>query len=220
VAALDHSDTQLPRPSDAPTQDERAARLEAWINARVPDLQFLLSVTAIENRPVGVVGHSFGGWAALALPSKEPKIAAVVALAPAGARNPRPGIIPAPLDFEWQRDVPTLVIAAERDVSIPLDNVRDVFERVPCSKRMVVLPNADHLHFVDNAAEQHEHVRAMQFPPELIWMQREMRPFSTLLPESEAHQRIADQTLEHFDAHLAHGSIVGANFASNGATPP
>ncbi len=33
---------------------------------------------------VGIVGHSFGGWTALAAPEVEPRIRAVVALGPGG----------------------------------------------------------------------------------------------------------------------------------------
>jgi predicted dienelactone hydrolase len=200
VAALDHSDTQLPRPSDAGSNAERERRLNAWIGARVPDIRFLLHKAGENAQRVGIVGHSFGGWTALAAPTHEPRIEAVVALAPAGATNPRPGTISAQLDFKWQRDVATLVVAAENDVSIPLAQVRDVFDRIPSRKRLVTLPNADHLHFIDDAAEQHERVRAMQFPEQLAWMQREMRPFADLLPEDEAHRRIADYALAHFNA--------------------
>lgn len=200
VAALDHSDAQLPRPSEAATENERERRLNAWIAARVPDIRFLLRTVGGNARRVGIVGHSFGGWTALAAPTHEPRIGAVVALAPAGATNPRPGIIRATLDFQWKRKVPTLVIAAERDVSIPLAQIRDVFDRIPSPKRLLTLSSADHLHFVDDAARQHERMRTMQFPPELSWLQREIRPFSELLPEDEAHAMIADSVLAHFDA--------------------
>lgn len=203
VAALDHSDVRLPRPSDALNEEQRAERLNAWIEARVPDIRFLLQSIGEPRRRVGIVGHSFGGWTALATPDSEPRVEAVVALAPAGATHPRPGIIPAQLAFAWKRDVPALVIAAEKDVSIPLDCVRDVYSRIPSSKRLVVLPNADHLHFIEDAAKEHERVRAMQWPPSLAWMQQEMQPFATLLSQDAAHRLIAAATLKHFDEVFA-----------------
>jgi predicted dienelactone hydrolase len=44
VASLDHSDHALPRPSDTTDPAEKSARLAALIEARVPDIQFLLEV--------------------------------------------------------------------------------------------------------------------------------------------------------------------------------
>jgi predicted dienelactone hydrolase len=202
VASLDHSDHTLPRPSDAADPEEKNARLRALIEARVPDIQFLLGVVGNARQRVGIVGHSFGGWTALAAPSKVSRIEAVVALAPAGASRPRPGIIPATLDFAWDREAPTLVIAGDSDVSIPLDCIRDVFDRVPSFRRLVVLRGVDHLHFVDRAEEQHERVRTMAFPPELQWIQQEMRAFADLRPETEAHRIVAGLTVAHFDATL------------------
>jgi predicted dienelactone hydrolase len=206
VASLDHSDHILPRPSDAADPQEKKARLGALIEARVPDIRFLLGVVGKGGQRVGIVGHSFGGWTALAAPSKEGRIEAVVALAPAGASRPRPGIIPATLDFAWGREVPTLVIAGDSDVSISLDCARDVFDRIPSFKRLVVLGGVDHLHFVDRAEEQHERVRTMAFPPELQWIQQEMRAFADLRPEAEAHRIVAGLTVAHFDATLKRNS--------------
>ncbi|MGP8101149.1 MAG: alpha/beta hydrolase family protein [Candidatus Cybelea sp.] len=222
VASLDHSDVILPRPSDAADPAERNARLRALIEARVPDIQFLLEVAGEAGQRVGIVGHSFGGWTALAAPSKMSRIEAVVALAPAGASNPRPGIIPATLDFAWGREVPTLVMAGDSDVSIPLDCVRDVFDRVPSFKRLVLLKGVDHLHFVDRAAEQHERVRAMVFPPELQWIQQEMRAFADLRPEAEAHRIVAGLTVAHFDATLKANPNAGDLLESYAAScsPP
>jgi predicted dienelactone hydrolase len=202
VAALDHSDVTLPRPSDATHPEQKKARLRALIDSRVPDIEFLLESVGNVGQRVGIVGHSFGGWTALAAPSKLSRIEAIVALAPAGASDPRPGIVPATLDFAWSREVPTLVIAGDSDVSIPLDRVRDVFDRIPSKKSLVVLEGADHLHFVDRAQEQHERVRAMVFLPELQWIQKEMRAFADLRPETEAHRIVAGLTVAHFDATL------------------
>ena len=65
-----------------------------------------------------------------------------------------------------------------------------------------MLEGVDHLHFVDGAEEQHERVRAMEFPPELQWIQREMRAFADLRPEAKAHRIVAGLTVAHFDATL------------------
>lgn len=65
-----------------------------------------------------------------------------------------------------------------------------------------MLRGVDHLHFVDRAEEQHERVRTMAFPPELQWIQQEMRAFADLRPETEAHRIVAGLTVAHFDATL------------------
>src|SRR5204862_117368 len=74
----------------------------------------------------GNVGHSLGGWTALAATAVEPRIRAVVALAPGGSSRVKPGILPVTLDFRWGRNVPALYLAAENDVSLPLD---EMYER-------------------------------------------------------------------------------------------
>ena len=138
----------------------------------------------------------------LAAPDVESRIRAVVAVAPAGSSQPRPGIIPAQLAFEWGRDVPTLYLAAENDTPIPLAGIYELFERTPGTKQMVVLRRADHLHFVDNVEQEHEKVRAMQFAEELAWIRKEMRPIGELCSGEQAHGFVRGLTLCHMDAHL------------------
>lgn len=202
VAALDHSDRRMPKPSEAATDEQRTTRMQALIGSRVPDLRWLLDTVRPHDRTVGVAGHSFGGWTALAAPSQESRIRSVVAMAPAGSRHPRPGIIPARLDFALKRRTPVLILAGERDVSIPIDDAFDVFQQTPEPKRLVALRGVDHLHFVDDAQAAHERVREMQFPAELAWMQQEMRPWGELRPQAETHALIAALALAHFDATL------------------
>ena len=52
---------------------------------------------------IAIVGHSAGGWTALALPETDTRIKDVVVLAPGAASNPKPGITPATLSFNWPR---------------------------------------------------------------------------------------------------------------------
>jgi predicted dienelactone hydrolase len=72
VAGLDHSELvafELAH-RDGETPEQRAARAEAAIASRVPDIRFLLDYLLTEAQlkpaPAGIVGHSFGGWTALA----------------------------------------------------------------------------------------------------------------------------------------------------------
>jgi predicted dienelactone hydrolase len=171
VAAADHTGnaapdfverTQRRAAGNVPTQEEADAYLRKIIADRVPDLRFLLDhilagavdgVPAIDEQRIGLVGWSFGGWAVLATPEVDERVAAVVALAPAGNSKPLPGIIPATLTFAWNRDVPTLFLVAERDRFTPLSGEYELFERAPSRKRMFILEGADHQHFDDQIVE-------------------------------------------------------------------
>ena len=214
VAAMDHSElvaAELGRRDDE-TPAARAERIDAVIGSRVPDVRFLLGyllATAslsggleLDAERIGLVGHSFGGWTVLAVPDAEPLAGSVVALAPGGASDPRPGILPLTLAFGWGRDVPTLVLAAEDDVPIPLDGVQEMFGRIPGSKRMVVLRRADHQHFVDDVEAEHEAARTSPLPPAAAWMAAEMKPAAELCSGEQAHLFTRALTLAHFDATL------------------
>jgi predicted dienelactone hydrolase len=172
VAAADHTGnaaadlverTQRRAAGEVPTTEEADAYLRKIIDDRVPDLRFLLDhilggavdgvSAAIDEQRVGLVGWSFGGWAVLATPEVDDRVAAVVALAPAGNSKPLPGIIPAPLTFAWKREVPTLFLVAERDRFTPLSGEYELFERTPSRKRMFILQGADHQHFDDQIVD-------------------------------------------------------------------
>jgi dienelactone hydrolase len=145
VAAMDHSEVvapELARRADE-TAEERTARINDIITSRVPDVRFLLdhllgggADIEIETSRIGLVGHSFGGWTVLATPEVESGVRSVVALAPGGSSSPKPGILPVNLSFDWGRDVPTLYLAAENDVPIPLAGVYELFDRTRSSKRI------------------------------------------------------------------------------------
>jgi dienelactone hydrolase len=205
VAALDHSEVVAPELArkEGETVEEKAARQQAWIANRVPDIRFLLDCMLqeanVDPQRIGIVGHSFGGWTALATPDFEHRISAVVALAPAGSSQPKPGILKADLSFNWGRDVPTLYLVAENDISLPLAGMYELFDRTPATKRMVILRRADHLHFMDNVEQLHETIRAMSFPGELSWIQEEMRPITELCSGEQAHTFVRGLTLCHFD---------------------
>lgn len=212
VAALDHSevvDARL-RWHEGETPEERAARIDAIIAARVPDLVLLLDSMlshaadglVLDATRAGLVGHSFGGWTVLATPDVDPRVRSVVAHGPGGSSTRRPGILPLSLDFAWGRDVPVLYLAAENDVPVQLSDVREVFERTPGRPRMVVLRRADHQHFVDDVETVHEAVRTMELPPEAAWLSEQMRPIAELCSGDEAHRFVRGLTLAHLDASL------------------
>ena len=141
------------------TQEDADSYLRRIIADRVPDLRFLLDQIVdsatddserIDERRVGLIGWSFGGWAALSTLEADDRFGALIALAPAGNSKPLPGIIPATLTFAWKRDVPTLLLVAERDRFTPLPGQYELLERTPSrNKKMFVLRHADHQHFAD-----------------------------------------------------------------------
>jgi hypothetical protein len=108
----------------------------------------------------------------------------------------------APLTFDWDRDVPTLYLVAEDDVSLPLAGMVELYERTPATKRMVVLRRADHMHFMDDTEALHEAVRSMSWPGDLAWLPKEMRPISELCSGEEAHLFARGLTVAHMDAVL------------------
>jgi len=214
VAALDHSEVVAPELArrDGETDEQKTARAAAWIANRVPDMSFLLdhllgesardSEAHLDPTRIGIVGHSFGGWTALATPAVEWRIRSVVALAPGGSSQPKPGILPATLTFSWGRDVPTLYLVAENDTMTPLAGMFELFERTPAKTQMVVLRRADHMHFMDNVEQLHETVRTMAWTGELAWIPKEMRPMAELCSGEQAHLFVRGLTLCHMDATL------------------
>jgi hypothetical protein len=81
--------------------------------------------------------------------------------------------------------------------------MHELYSRTPGRKQMVVLPRADHLHFVDNVEQAHEQLRAASLPPEASWISREMRPIAELCTGEEAHRHIQSHTLAHLNAALS-----------------
>ena len=190
VAALDHREGEP---------------AERKIAERVPDVRFLLdhllegpgwhSEARLDPARIGIVGHSFGGWTALAAPDVESRIHAVVALAPGGASRRKPGILPLTLAFDWGRDVPTLYLVAEDDTYLPLDGMHELYQRTPATRRMVILRRADHYHFMDDGEELHETARATA-------LGKDMRPIAELCSGEQARLFVRGLTLGHLDAVL------------------
>jgi dienelactone hydrolase len=203
---------ELARKAANETDEQRLARWDAVISSRVPDVRFLLdhlfgpegweSDAKLDPARIGIAGHSFGGWTALASLDVVRNIRAAVALAPGGSSKPRPGILPVKLTFNWGRDVPTLYLVAENDTSLPLAGMYEIFERTPGTKRMLILRRADHVHFMDNVEDLHEAFRTMPVTGDLAAIQRDMLPISELCSGEEAHLCVRGLTLCHMDAIL------------------
>jgi dienelactone hydrolase len=224
VAAMDHSEVVAVelRRREGETDADRAARIDAVIASRVPDIRFLLdhllgeagADIPLDAARIGLVGHSFGGWTVLATAEVEPRVRALVAMVPGGGSRPRPGILPLTLRFAWDRDVPATYLAAEQDTMIPLASVYELFDRTPATKRLFILRRADHQHFIDDVEGEHEALRAMSLPGEAAWIPAAMRPIAELSSGEQAHVFVRGLTLAHFDATLrqsdaAHRFLAG-----------
>jgi len=213
VAALDHSEVVAPELTrkDGESDEQRVARVDAVIAARLPDTRFAIDYllsnavlgadAVLDAAQIGIVGHSFGGWTALAATDIERRVRAVVALAPGGGSRPKPGILPLSLAFNWGRDVPTLLLVAENDISLPLAGMFEIFQKTPATKYMVILRRADHYHFMDDVEEVHEAVRTTLWTGELEWL-KEMQPIEELCSAEQAHLFVRGLTLCHLDATL------------------
>jgi hypothetical protein len=111
-------------------------------------------------------------------------------------------VLPLTLAFEWGRDVPTLYLAAENDVPVPLAGVQELCDRTPAAKRMFVLRRADHQHFIDDVEGEHEALRAMSLPGDAAWMPAATLPIAELSSGAQAHAFVRGLTLGHLDATL------------------
>jgi dienelactone hydrolase len=223
VAAMDHSElvsAELSATADE-TAAQRAARVDAIIASRVPDVRFVIDYALavglnVDASSIGLAGHSFGGWTALAVPEQDSRVRSVVAMGPGGSANPLPGILPLHLTFAWERNVDVLYLAAADDVPIPLGAVRELFGRTPGSRRMFVLHRADHQHFLDDVEGQHEALRTMTLPGDAAWIPAAMRPVSELCSGAQAHDFVRGLALAHFDATLRQ-SEAAARFLTGDA---
>ncbi len=175
-----------------------AARWAGWMSARPADVRYLIDRVAdlgldVDTTRVGVTGHSFGGWTAIAAVAAEPRIAAVVALAPAISN----AAMRAALDLAWRRPVPTLVIAAERDSILPLREVEVTYDLLAAPKQLVTLLDIDHQHFCDAAKQIHELFRALPTP--FVPLATPIPPWSELAPARNGHDAACGLGLAHLD---------------------
>lgn len=183
--------------------------LEEFIGLRPADIAFMIDRVATEMAGsvdlsrIGMTGHSFGGWTTLTYTARDPRICAALPLAPAGGATPLPGdALRDSVDLRWGRPVPTLYLVADRDTLLPLDGMRGLYARTAAPKRMVVLRNADHMHFCDRVEEVHELFRSMPPPGEFAQLAQLVPPIGELCSGEDAYLYVRGLGLAHMDAHL------------------
>jgi predicted dienelactone hydrolase len=166
----------------------------------------------IDGARVGAFGQSAGGWTSIGLNSINRRIAATFAMEPLwGVRSRLPGVaeMASWLRFnDGGRSVPTFVLAGEVDPLIILQDLRELYAKLPAPKRFASLRAAGHWHFSDNAEVAHEMFRKMyltSFPDDTFDTRKlgeDMRPFSELCPEKDAADTMRALCLAHMDANL------------------
>jgi len=92
---------------------------------------------------VGVTGHSFGAWTALAVPLLNEGFKAAVALAPPGPDHYAP---PRPLG---ELTVPVLIVAATRDGTTPYSEAEEVYAAISGPRYLAGVQGAGHFSFTD-----------------------------------------------------------------------
>lgn len=200
------------------------AMIAELIAARPADVRFAIDrllegegglADAIDAERIGVSGHSFGGWTALAVTAADRRIRAALPLAPAGGSSPLPAeALRGSLVFDWGRDVPTLFLVAERDSLLPLPGMHELLEKTRGRKRMVVLANADHMHFCDRVEEVHELFRMMP-PPFFEEVAKQVAPIGDLCPSEHAYAFVRGLGLAHMDAHLKESEAAASFLAGD-----
>ena len=182
--------------------------LREFVELRPADVSFTIDHVVgmdglVDADRIGMAGHSFGGWTALTTTARDRRIRAALPLAPAGGASPLPvHLLRESVDFRWGREVPTLYVVADRDSLLPLAGMHELFARTPAGKRMVVLEDADHLHFCDRVEETHELFRMMPQDPLFEHIQKAIPPITELVPGERAHLAIRGLAVTHMDAHL------------------
>lgn len=206
VAAPDHTGNTFFEMLAIETEDERIrVHREARAN-RPRDLGATIDAVLAggpwpETSParIGVVGHSYGGWTALKMPRRDPRVRALCGLAPAsepfvGRKAFEPGELP------FAGDVSSLIVSALEDVLVDVDtSIRPLFERLAEPRALVGVRNADHFHFCDHLELIHGlHEKNGRRPKQT----RDTRPYADLLPEARVHRLLAGLVTAFFEAAL------------------
>lgn len=229
VVAADHTGNTVLDTVEAMLGGRRPdppAVLRAFVVARPADVTFVLDRVLggaageigdlVDPDRIGMSGHSFGGWTTLAVTARDTRIRAALALAPAGGGSPVGAeVLGAALDLGWRRDVPTLFVVADQDNVLPLAGMHDLFARTRATKRMVVLRDADHIHFCDDVERAHEMFRTVPGDPLFEPIRARMRPIEQLAPGRHAHDVVRGLGLAHLDATLKGDAPAGRFLAGD-----
>jgi len=186
-------------------EQRKTAHLAARVN-RPRDLLTAIAVAGevapgrprVKTERIGVLGHSFGGWTAMKMPSREPRVHAVCGLAPAsepfvGRKAFDAGELP------FSRDVASLIVAGSDDVLVDLKtSVTPLYARLDPPRALVAVDGADHFHFCDNIGLLH----GVHLNTPRQGLPRPVRPLAELLPEARMHRLVRGLVTAFFRSRL------------------
>ena len=197
----------------------RADIMPALIEARCADVPFMVDAVIgrfdVDEESVGITGASFGGWTSLMAPSLDARIKASAPMCPSGGDTPTypkdRNVAREALDLRWKTQAPVMFMVADRDTWLPLYGEIELFRRAPSPKRLFVLEQADHNHFIDNVEAAHEWL--LGFTESLAdvaaeagsdWrsIANQIQPFEVLCSEETAHMCWRGLCAAHMDAYL------------------
>lgn len=211
VVAPDHAGNTFPEMLNL--SDERRKEVHLRIRRKRP-LDLLAAVDAVldhacrdpgalpclDEKRIGVLGHSFGGWTALKMPRIDPRVRAVCGLAPAS--EPFVGRKAFEAD-ELPLSVPALLVAAADDVLVDVDtSVRALFARLAAPSALLVVDRADHFHFCDGIELLHR----MHLGNPRAGATRPTLPGDVLLDEARMHRLVQAAVTAFFAGALETGA--------------
>lgn len=168
----------------------------------------------IDVNSIGVAGYSYGGWTILMVASSDSRISAALPIASIGGNSPdlkESNPLSDILNLDWKHTIATLYLAAQNDTLVDVRSIYDMFKRTLEPKLMVVLNNADHLHFCKEAESTHNLIKQH---PEIFFgdvplskkIKEKMPSFDKLCSAEEGHAYLQGLGLLHMDAHLKKNS--------------
>lgn len=166
---------------------------------------------SVDAGRIGVLGHSFGGWTAMKMPAREPRVRAVCGLAPAsepfvGRKAFDEGELP------FAGDVAALIVAGAEDVLVDIEtSVEPLFARLAAPRALLAVDGADHFHFCDGI--ELLHANHMRTPRE--GLRRLVQPLSALLPEPRAHRIVRGLVTSFFRTALDGGDRLAVTASAD-----
>lgn len=192
------SDDEARRSTHLRIRSQRPHDLHAVIRVLLDDGQLSHELPRLDPKRLGLLGHSFGGWTALKVPTLESRVRAVCSLAPAsepfvGRKAFDPGELPLP------KKIRSLVLAARDDVLVDLDtSIRPLSQRLGPDSQLEIIDRADHFHFCDAIEMLHgmheKNPRENQLHP--------TRPMAELRGEREMHTLLNERVMRFFAENL------------------
>lgn len=136
-------------------------------------LDYLKTVTEVDQKKVSAFGFCFGGFAAVLAACRLP-MAAVISFYGGGINKLRPGIGLSPLLSEFKQiQCPVLLIYAEKDHSISAADVEMTKKALSSAKKkfdLHVYPGVDHGFFCDERASYNPDAARSSWAEALSWL--------------------------------------------------